>query len=268
MTDGTAELSGPGNQQVYANVYRVGQDQGGNFSQFLAYIEYRGNGYGSFGISGNWAMALPGWNPGGSFFVPYERRFDNIGLWSGYFNVGHDANGYMNGFNWSAAISTDHDSVGGGTVYLSEGAAPRIPKKPSKPGTPTFSEVTPTSVRVSWTASTDNAGSAIDGYLLRQRAEAGDSGYTDVSQQNNLSRVVTGLTPGEDYTFSVYAHNGSADNGGYSLESTRATIQLPAGVFVSDGTAWHPHQLNVSDGAAWISQIPKVSTGSAWVSPA
>lgn len=96
-------------------------------------------------------------------------------------------------------------------------APARIAKPPSTPGTPVASEVLPQSMRLSWSASADNRGSAIDHYLLRRYETADGTGsYTD-SVANNLSRVISGLTPGKTYSWRVYAHNGSS--AGYSPAS-------------------------------------------------
>jgi hypothetical protein len=74
-------------------------------------------------------------------------------------------------------------------------------------------------MKLSWTGSADNAGSGIDHYLLRRYETAdGTGGYTDTTA-NNTARVISGLTPGKTYSWRVYAHNGSADNNGYSNAS-------------------------------------------------
>lgn len=270
MTDGTGELNGPGNQQVYANVYRVGQDQGGNFSQYYAYIEYRGNGYGSWGVNGNWSMALPGWNPSGGFSIGYDQRFGNYGLWSGYFNVGHDGEGHMGGFGWSASINTDHDSVGDGSVSLSEGAAPRIPKRPTQPQSLSVSNIQPTQFQVNWTGPADWRGSTPNSYLVRvSKNNPADQGPYEDFWDPDGTFVVTNREPGQTYYVTVYAHGANTvDNGGFSNYKTAVMAVTPAGVYVSDGTNWIPVGLNVSDGVNWLNQRPAVSDGSAWINPA
>ncbi|QWY81841.1 minor tail protein [Microbacterium phage Honk] len=227
MTEGWGALNGSGNQQVYINVYREGQDWGGNFSRYRIQVVYKGNGWGSYtGYTQYWSASTSlghAWS--GTFTIPSSNSGD-IWLLNTTFDVGADGNGYGPGFNSSASIDTNHTSIGDGSVTVSEGAPPRIPKRPSTPGNPTFSEATPTSVRVSWTGSTDDRGAAVDAYLLRRR-DTVNGPYTDVSQQNNTSRVVTGLTPNQTYVWSVYAHNGAVDNGGYSDQTAQVSYTQP-----------------------------------------
>lgn len=263
-----AALNGSGTQQVYVHCHAVAQDWTNNFTQYYGEVRYYGNGYGSYsGTTQYWSANFGGYAPSGTFGIPFAERNDTYKvLWAGYFNLYHDGNGNLGAFGVSASIDTDHSSIGDGTASGTEGAPARIPKSPSTPGTPTFSEVTPTSVRVSWSASTDNAGSAIDGYLLRRNtvSPADSAGYTD-DFANNTSRVITGLTPGTVYKWLVYAHNGAAAP--YSIKSGEGSQLQPAGVYVSDGTTWVPVGMYVSDGSTWVPLIPAVSTGSAWVNP-
>jgi hypothetical protein len=227
MPEGYGNLNGSGNQQVYINVYREGQDGAANFTRYRIQVVYKGNGYGSWsGATQYWSASTSlghGWS--GSFTIPSPGTGD-IWLLNTTFDVGADGNGYGPSFNGTANIDTSHTSIGDGSVTVTEEAPPRIPKRPSTPGNPTLSEATPTSVRVSWSASTDDRGSAIDAYLLRRR-DTTNGAYTDVSSQNNTSRVVTGLTPNKRYVWSVLAHNGSADSGGYSGESAQVAYTQP-----------------------------------------
>lgn len=274
MPEAKGALNGSGNQEAYISTARTSQDWGGNYSTFLCGVRYYGNGWGTYsGSTWYWSANFGGHAPSGSFNIPYARRLDTYtDLYWGYLSHGHDANGYLGAWGASCWIDTDHTSVGDGGASTTEGASPRIPKRPSPPGTPSFSEVTPTSVRVSWGASGDNAGSGIDGYLLRSwpgtpSNPGATGGYTDHSVQNNTSRVVSGLTPGETRTWAVYAHNGATDNGGYSNVSGAASLMQPSGVYVSDGTTWVATQILDSDGASWPSIQPRYSDGDSWEAP-
>lgn len=128
-------------------------------------------------------------------------------------NVSHDANGY-------GAAKTIRQIISGWFSFndaVTLGAPARIPKPPTAPGTPVASEILPQSMRLTWSASSDNKGSSIDHYLLRRYETSNGTGsYTD-STANDLSRVISGLTPGKTYSWRVYAHNGSY--GGYSAAS-------------------------------------------------
>lgn len=260
MTEGRWALSGPGTQTVYMNVYRESQNWAGNFSTFRVIVVYEGNGYGS------WTNALQGWSAncagigfGGQFTIPSPGT-GSITLLNTTFNVGHDAAGYMGGFTSSVWIDTNHSSIGDGGGSIGEGAAPRIPKRPSPPGQPTFSEITPTSVRVSWAASADNGGAGIDAYLLRRRGASPSDGpgYVD-SFEGNTSRVVGGLTPGATYWFGVYAHNGAVDNGGFSNKSIDGAITLPAGFYVGKAGAFPPAPTSIGKAGAFI--VPEIRVG-------
>jgi hypothetical protein len=263
-------MNGSGNQQAYVSVARTGQDQGGNYTQFLGGVRYYGNGWGTYsGSTWYWSSNFGGHAPSGGFNVPYAERNNTFkDLYWGYFNKGHDAGGYLGAFGCASWIDTDHGSTGDGGASTTEEAAPRIPKRPSTPGAPSFTEVTPTSVRVSWGGSADNGGSNIDAYLLRWRNASpfNGSGYSETFQ-GNTSRVVSGLTPGVRYYWGVYAHNGSADNGGYSNPSPESSLLQPSGVYVSDGSKWVATQSNISDGAAWDSIQPTISDGDSWEAP-
>lgn len=214
------------------------QNQGGNYSTvYHRTIVRKVAGSGYAGSDGWWVASDS--NLGGGNDLGYAsgsswsfKNGQNSGEWwyfQGYFDVPHDSNGYAS--YWTNAQARFGSSVGT-SPYAETGwrNLPRIPKRPSPPGTPQFTNALPTSVTVSWAGSSDNAGSNIDGYLLRYWPNAEGTGpYVDHSQQNNTSRTVTGLQPGSWYRFRVYAHNGSADNGGYSNPSADAVIRMISG---------------------------------------
>ena len=226
-----------GNYQLDHDSALSSQDQGGNSSSvYFRTIVRKIAGSGYAGSDGWWVATDSslgpandlGYSSGSSWSF---KNGSNSGEWwyhQGNFTVPHDANGYAS--YWTNAQARFGSSVG--TSPFAETGwrnLPRIPKKPSQPGTPQFTNVLPTSLTVSWAGSSDNAGSGIDGYLLRRwDGQSAAGAYVD-NFANNTSRTVTGLTPGNWYTFGVYAHNGSADNGGYSTVSALATIRMIAG---------------------------------------
>lgn len=267
MAEAWGHLNGPGTQQVYINVFYVSQSWAGNYSTYRIQVVYKGNGYGSFANSVDqyWSASAPGANWSGTFRILSPGTGD-IGLLDTTFNVSHDAGGYLSDFWSSASIDTSHSSIGDGSASVLEQYHPRIPKRPSPPGKPTFSEITPTSVRVTWTASTDNAGSAIDAYLLRYRDASpfNGSGYIDHSSANTLTRVVTGLQPGKRYYFGVYAHNGATDNSGFSNPSSEASVETLAGGRAWDGTAWRNCRVRYWNGTAWQTCRVRQWDGATW----
>ena len=202
----------------------VSQSQAGNYSTL--YIQIRAvnrGGTSSFSnipgsqtcqVDGVAAPAHSGTMPSG-YANGAQRWYD--GPYG--FNVGHDANGNLGALGL-------HQIISGWFSFNDAGSLPapaRIPKPPTAPGTPVASNILPTSVTLTWTASTDNKGSAIDGYIVRRWDTIDGSGpFVDDTLANNLSRTLTGLTPGKGYTFGILAHNGSA--GGYSVVSTTIVV--------------------------------------------
>ncbi|QJD53260.1 minor tail protein [Microbacterium phage Tempo] len=91
---------------------------------------------------------------------------------------------------------------------------------PAVPSTPVASEVTPTSMRLSWTRPTDNGGSAITQMVLRRSTESDFASFTDIPLgATATSTVATDLTPGTTYYWRVFARNAV----GYSLPSSSLT---------------------------------------------
>jgi hypothetical protein len=140
----------------------------------------------------------------------------------------------------------------------------RIPIRPAPPGTPTFSNERPTSLTVSWAGSPNNGGNLLDGYQLRIYKGSGTSGPFSGNFAANLSRNLTGLTPGGIYTFTVLAKNDAADNGGYSNPSGSATIQMFGGSYVRSGGVWKAAIPYVRSGGTWRLAVPYVRSGGAW----
>lgn len=204
---------------------------------------------------------------GGYNFSPSHnidhRSGDEIVLGSGTTGwIGHDGNGNLNiGISFSAS---EYPIFGSASAYGTL-SADRLPRKPSPPGTPTFSNELPTSLTVSWTASTNNGGAAIDAYLLRYWPNAEGTGpYTDHSTSNNLSRSVTGLTPGQEYRFVVYAHNSSGENSGFSNPSGAAVVRMLAGVRIKVAGVWKMAMPYVKVAGVWKMALPYVKNGGSW----
>lgn len=207
----------------------VSQNQAGNYSTLYIWIKavnrggtgsYDNNGGTQTGqVDGVGYGSHNGSLPSG-VGTNATRWYD--GPWG--FNVGHDANGYLGN-------TTVRQIISGWFNFNDTAVLPgpaRIPKPPSTPGTPSASEILPQSMRLSWGGSGDDGGSGIYDYLLRRWDTAdGSGGYTDVSG-NDLSRVITGLTPGKTYSWRVYSRNSSATNNGYSNASGLLTVATMA----------------------------------------
>lgn len=267
---GTTRISrgsgGAPTTDFYTEVDWVSQNQAGNYSTLHIYVKAVNRGSTGSYDSTNGShigqvdnVAAPGHSGTLPSGVPTNGTRWYDGPWG--YNVGHDANGYLGNLTVRQIISgwfSFND-----TAVLP--APARIPKKPSSPGTPTASEVLPQSMRITWTGSGDNAGSSIDGYLLRRWDTADGTGsYVDISQTNDLSRVVTGLTPGKTYSWRVYAHNGSADNNGYSIASgllVKAAM-APARIKVSGVYKYAIPYVKVS--GVYKMALPYVKVAGAW----
>ncbi len=144
----------------------------------------------------------------------------------------------------------------------------RIPKKPLSPGQPVFSNVTPTSCTVSWTACPDDGGSPIITYELCRWTGESQSGTRTDSKANNLSRNVTGLHTGRVYTFAVHCKNGSVDgtDPGWSDFGPDSHLELRAGAWIRINGLWIQGIPYVRDQGFWKPAYPYVRTGGVWKS--
>lgn len=135
-----------------------------------------------------------------------------------------------------------------------------MPTVPSQPGPITSTNLALTTVTIHWSASASNGGAAIDGYLLRRYTGATTTGpYVD-SFANNLARNLTGLLPGGEYTFLVYAHNAE----GYSVARGPTSVILFGGVWIRYGKKWRKAIPYVRSGGKWKAAQPFVRSGGTW----
>ncbi|WP_081237457.1 glycoside hydrolase family 18 chitinase [Streptomyces viridosporus] len=105
------------------------------------------------------------------------------------------------GFNGSGSGSPSGCKLNGGSC---DGSSVPGDKAPSAPGTPTASNITDTSVRLSWSAATDDKG--VKNYdVLRDGAR--------VATVTGTSYTDTGLAKGTDYSYAVQARD-TADQTG------------------------------------------------------
>jgi len=178
-----------------------------------------------YGDGNNWSTS----RGGGSGF--YINPGSTIYLGDGSFWVQHDGNGYAPSQSITLSVSSDNFYVGSGSVTVWE-AAPSLATVPATPTTPTVSEVTATSMKLSWSLPS-NGGAGLDQMLLRRFTTPDGSGaYVDYPNSGSATeRTVNDLTPGTDYYWAVYAHNAV----GYSVRSgirpsrTRAAIRRGKG---------------------------------------
>ncbi|WP_149828619.1 glycoside hydrolase family 18 chitinase [Streptomyces tailanensis] len=160
------------------------------------------------------------------------------------------------GFNGSGSGSPSNCKLSGGSCD----GGPTVPgdTPPSAPGTPTASALTNTSVRLSWSAATDDKG--VKNYdVLR--------GGTKVATVTTTSYTDTGLTAGTDYSYTVQARD-TADqtgpvSGATAVRTTGGTDPNPAskinlGYFTEWGVYgrnYHVKNLVTSGSASKITHI-------------
>src|SRR5690606_39117155 len=112
------------------------------------------------------------------------------------------------GFNGSGSGSPSGCKLNGGSC---DGTSVPGDEAPSAPGTPTASNITDTSVRLSWPAATDDKG--IKKYdVLRDGAR--------VATVTGTSHTDTGLSRGTDYSYTVRARD-TADQTGPAGSAVR-----------------------------------------------
>lgn len=265
MASGFGNLSGSGPQQVWANVAYQSYNQAGNYSTWYYEVRYYGNGYGS------WTNSTQSWsisgfvNSSGTFTIPQSQAYATyMVLANGYFNKGHNADGYLSAGNSTASISTNHSSIGSGSVTVSSGTPPRIPKVPDAPTGLNVTAVNPSTIGASWTAPADNGGSTITSYRVRVDTDPSMNTATVYSTPNaSLSYQVTGQTPGQTYYVQVAAVNGIGTGPYSTVDSVRVGIggkRHTGSSFISFSTAKR------FNGSAFVDiTTAKRFNGSSWV---
>ena len=172
-------------------------------------------------------------------------------------------NGYryqVNGGSWTAwtnAVSANLTSLTSGTIYTvgveAEDAAGNIgpvatgtfTTAPSTPGVPSFSNITGTSVTVSWTAATDANGTvAAYSYQLNGGAWSAWSNVTTVN--------ITGLAYGTSYTVGVRAED-SNGNPGSTASATLITAPSAPGAVTASSVG------STTATVTWVSATPAAS---------
>jgi hypothetical protein len=196
-----------------------------------------------------------------SFTVPANGAFEFI---THEFTIHHDGAGNASCHFW-VQYGDSHTSVfgsnRGANVVLD---LPRIPKRPSVTGKPTFTNIGPQTVDVAWTAPSDNGGLAITTYRLSRYNGSTPSGAFVASDGNTRTRHVTGLTPGATYCFVAYAKNTASDNGGWSNPSASAPLSMKAGAYIRVNGAWALAVPYIRSGGIWKIATPYVRTGGIW----
>jgi len=138
---------------------------------------------------------------------------------------------------------TGSNSNGSGPASAQSNSA--TPSADTVPSAPTgLSGISATSsAQLSWTAPTDNGGSALTGYVITSYIGSSAQTPTHVSGGSATSAMITGLTNGTTYTFTVSATNSV----GTSSASTASTAVTPEDTIFDYGT---PSTIDSGDGSA------------------
>lgn len=181
-----------------------------------------------------------------------------------------------NGFTYAWPVDSSQGSLAafaamGADPYFSppHGAPDTTP--PTTPGTPQGSSNSPTSIDLTWAASTDDLSTTLM-YLVNR--DGGQVGSVSSASTTAVGFTDTGLTPGSVHSYTVVAVDGWGNPSGQSDPSSPITVQSgPAAIFADDfssGTlsGWTGTTRLTVDGtmggAAPPSVRAQVSAQSAW----
>lgn len=265
MPSAFGDLSGPGNQQIWIDVARTGQDWGANRTDYRGEVRYYGNGYGSWGGSWGWEADFGGHRVSGRFSIPQSERYQQYHtLWSGSWSRFNDSEGWSGGFYCSAWIDTDHSSVGDGGASTNEETAPRIPQVPAAPSAMSVRAGTalPTSFGVDYTRG-DNRGAGIEeDQIIWRRVSDGVDAWDDrgAAGYSNPEGIVQ-LVPGTLYD--VFARSRNVRGWGNWAGPVRGET-LTGGRAYVDG-AWKNCRVRYWNGNAWQNCRVRTFNGQAWV---
>ena len=102
------------------------------------------------------------------------------------------------------------------TFTTDEGEDPGDTEPPTAPGTPTVSDITTSSARISWAASTDNVG--VTGYVVQSAAGA------TLATSSTTSATLSGLAADTSYTVRVVARDAAGNTSQPSATVTFRTL--------------------------------------------
>ncbi len=136
------------------------------------------------------------------------------------------------------------------------------PQAVTVPGAPTgvVASAGNASATVAWTAPANNGGSAISSYTVTAFTGGAAAGIAVTVAGSSTGAVVSGLTNGTAYTFSVHATN-AIGNGPESAQSLPVTPAVPAATVPGAPTGVVANAGNASASVAWIA--PANNGGSA-----
>jgi parallel beta-helix repeat protein len=147
-------------------------------------------------VSLSWTAPTSDGNASIVYYIVYQNGIDVVHPATNSTTI----TGLTNGQSYAFTVAA-HNSVGNGTQTAGVSSTPNT--SASVPGAPTGLNVTPgdSLASLSWAAPGSNGSATIDYYLVYVNGVALANHYTSVST------TITGLTNGQQYTFTIAAHN-------------------------------------------------------------
>ncbi len=177
-------------------------------------------------------------NNGGSAITRYELQYrkGSSGAWtliSSGIGTSHTITGLTNGDSYEVRVRAVN-AQGDGAWSGSSTATPDI--APNAPTAPTLTAGN-THITATWSAPTDNGGSAITRYELQYRTGGGAWTFITSGIGTNTSHTITGLTNGDSYEVRVRAVNAQGNSPwSSSAAATPATVpDAPTALAFQDG---------------------------------
>jgi hypothetical protein len=179
-------------------------------------------------------FTAPAFN-GGAAITSY-RATSNPGGFTGSINQSGSGSITISGLRPGTSYSFTVIAINSVGTSLASSASNGITTNPSVPDAPTIgspSTLGTSSAMIAFTAPTFNGGSAITSYI----ATSNPGGLTgSVSQSGSGSIVVSGLSPGTSYTFTVKASNSVGSSIASSASTSIVTISIATAL--ATGSSW------------------------------
>lgn len=214
----------------------------------------------------------------GSSYVTFTTPAGSASASTGYKDSTdwYIANGTNNAvfgyYNSSGSIYAGRSTSGGTVMYGTTartgvlGGAYTYIQVPVAPSTPSGTTGPAGQVTISWTAPSDDGGSAVTGYRLRYSTDSTfATGVTNVDL--GVTTTWTGtLLPGVAYYFQVAAKNAvtTAASTTSVFSSTSSAVTPKGSPKTWNGYAWTYSQTNVWNGTAWVVAPTNVWNGTEW----
>jgi hypothetical protein len=227
---------------------------GNNSSTVNWSLDLVGHNYAYNGFSNYWYAQIDGTTVGDGYRgYSFGGGWGTINLGSGttWWNIGHNADGSK-----SIGVVGYYDENGNTisqTMTLTDFV--RVPSAPS-------SVVPVVNANKTITVTANGVSSPLTATYWYAYQQGSGAWSSPVSSSSN-TYTYSGLTPGANYTFRVYATSTEGTGG----TTTSSSVFLPSGGKIYTGTAWVPTTVaKIYTGTAWVPiTTAKIYTGTSWV---